>query len=96
MADRDNDYGNNDYQDRGFLNWLDWLTMTLVIIGALNWGLMGLSGFLNNDANEWNVVNMLFGSVPGIEWLIYSIIGLAGLYQIYFGYKLTRDGRRRS
>jgi len=92
MADRDDNYRD----DNRHTNWLDWLTMTLVIIGALNWGLMGLSGFLNGDASEWNVVNVLFGSVPGIEWLIYSIVGLAGLYQIYFGYKLTRTGRSRS
>lgn len=90
MADRDT-HGDGDYT-----NWLDWLTLTLVIIGALNWGLMGLSGFLQGDANEWNVVNMLFGAFPSIEWLIYTLVGLAGLYQIYFGYKVTqnRNGRR--
>lgn len=74
-------------------NWLDWLTMTLVIIGALNWGLMGLAGFVAGDTSQWNVVNMLFGNFPSIEWLIYLIIGLAGLYQVYFGYKLTRNNR---
>lgn len=71
------------------VNWLDWLAMVLVIAGALNWGLMGLAGYIVEDANAWNVVNILFGTVPSIEWLIYLLIGLAGLYEIYFGYKLS-------
>lgn len=76
---------------------IDWLSLVLVIVGAINWGLVGLGMFL--EAN-WNVVNLVFGSIPVLEALIYVIVGLAGLYELYFGYQLyaareaeTRRGR---
>lgn len=43
----------------------------LVIVGAINWGLMG---FFN-----LNLVNMLFGSMAGLEKVVYILIGLSGL-----------------
>lgn len=55
---------------------LDIVVLTLVIIGAINWGLIG---FLN-----FNLVDTLFG---GIDWLtrtIYAIVGVAGIYSIMF------------
>lgn len=67
------------------VNWLDWLGMALVIIGALNWGLVGVGGFANANAN---VVNLLFGSIPALENLIYLVVGFAGLYGIYLAYQL--------
>lgn len=45
--------------------------MTLVWIGALNWGLVGAFNF--------NVENVLFGGTPTIERLVYVIIGLSAL-----------------
>lgn len=67
-------------------NWsaLDWLAMALVIVGALNWGLVGLGMFLES---ELNLVNMIFGFAPVLEALIYVIVGLAGLYLIWFAMK---------
>lgn len=53
------------------------LTMTLMIIGAINWGLVGLGGFLGSDLN---VVNMLLGAWPKVEWVVYILVGLSGLY----------------
>jgi uncharacterized membrane protein YuzA (DUF378 family) len=58
------------------LNWIDWTAFVLVIIGALNWLLVGLFGF--------NLVNALFGAAPTLEALIYILVGLAGLWLIYF------------
>lgn len=49
----------------------------LVVIGALNWGLMGL-GWLAGGSN-WNVVNWIFGSWPTLEAIIYIIVGIAGI-----------------
>lgn len=66
---------------------LDWTALALVIIGALNWGLVGLGMFLET---ELNVVNILFGFSPLLEALIYLIIGLAGLYMIRTAYKARR------
>ena len=71
------------------VNRLDWAAMAVVTVGALIQGLIGVSGFLNNDPGAWKIVNILFGSVPEAEYAIYSLIGLAGLYLVYFGYKVA-------
>lgn len=51
------------------------LLAVFVVIGALNWGLIG---FFN-----WNLVDAIFGGGPeahsGISRLIYALVGLAGL-----------------
>lgn len=73
------------------VSWLDWLTLALVIIGALNWGLVGLGFFV--DAN-WNLVNLIFGSLPTVEAAIYLLVGLAGLYELYVAYQLYSAARR--
>jgi len=54
----------------------------LVVIGAVNWGLVGLGGFLKTDLN---VVNLLLGSIAGgmVAWGVYILVGLAGLAQGY-------------
>ncbi len=54
--------------------------LVLVIIGALNWGLVGLGGFLGRDLN---VVHMLLGTWPVVEWLVYILVGLAGIMKIF-------------
>ncbi len=66
-------------------SFLDWASLALVIVGAINWGLVGLGTFL--DAN-WNLVNLLLGGFPTLEALVYVIVGLAGVYELYFAYQL--------
>lgn len=66
-------------------NFLDWASLALVIVGAVNWGLVGLGNFV--DAN-WNLVNLLLGGFPTVEALVYVLVGLAGLYELYFAYQL--------
>lgn len=51
---------------------LHMVTFTLVIIGAVNWGLMGL---LNT-----NLVSTLLGSLPGAEQVVYILVGVSGVY----------------
>lgn len=46
----------------------------LVVIGALNWGLVGIF--------DWNLVEALFGSVSWLERLIYILVGIAGLIML--------------
>ncbi len=70
------------------VNWLDWTSLALVIIGALNWGLVGLGMVLTGDPAAWNLVNLIFGSVEWLEALIYLLVGLAGVYELYFAWKL--------
>ncbi|MFB6292320.1 MAG: DUF378 domain-containing protein [Candidatus Nanohaloarchaea archaeon] len=67
---------------------LDLASLVLVIVGALNWGLVGLGGFAGS---ELNLVNIVLGSVPAAENLVYLLVGLAGLYQVYFGYQLYEE-----
>ena len=55
---------------------LNFIALTLVIIGALNWGLIG---FFNV-----NVVNMLFGGWEWLERIIYALVGVAGIYSFTF------------
>lgn len=52
----------------------------LVIIGGLNWGLVGIGGFLGR---ELNVVNMILGSWPQVEWIVYILVGLSALVKIF-------------
>ena len=51
---------------------------TLVIVGGLNWGLVGVSMLLNNGSN-WNLVNLLLGSFPVVEAIVYVLVGLAAV-----------------
>ncbi|HXK38596.1 MAG TPA: DUF378 domain-containing protein [Candidatus Paceibacterota bacterium] len=51
----------------------------LLIVGGLNWGLTGLGGFLGGN---WNVVNLILGSWPAVEWLVYILVGVAAVYEV--------------
>ena len=54
----------------------------LVVVGALNWGLVGL-GWLMGGA-DWNVVHMLLGPLgTTVEGVVYVLVGLAGLWLLY-------------
>lgn len=53
---------------------LDYTVLTIVIIGAINWGLIG---FFRLD-----LVAFLFGEMSLISRIIYAIVGVAGLYLI--------------
>lgn len=55
---------------------MHYIAFILVIIGGLNWGLIGLGGFVGAD---WNVVGMILGSWPTVEWLVYVLVGLSAL-----------------
>ncbi|MBI4598943.1 DUF378 domain-containing protein [Candidatus Uhrbacteria bacterium] len=46
----------------------------LVIIGGLNWGLVGLF--------KWNLVNAIFGSVSWLESLIYILVGVSAIIMV--------------
>lgn len=63
---------------------LDAIVLTLVIIGAINWGLIGFFNF--------NLVDTLFGSVAWLTRTIYAIVGIAGVYSIvFYGREKQRD-----
>ncbi|MCI8567248.1 MAG: DUF378 domain-containing protein [Lachnospiraceae bacterium] len=53
---------------------LDYFILALVIIGAVNWGLVGFFRF--------NLVTFLFGEMTTISRIVYAVVGIAGLYVI--------------
>ena len=61
------------------MNYLHSISWILIIVGALNWGLVGLGGFVGSD---WNVVSMILGSWPQVEWLVYVLVGLSAGYEL--------------
>ncbi|KKP86020.1 hypothetical protein A3B84_01590 [Candidatus Nomurabacteria bacterium RIFCSPHIGHO2_02_FULL_35_13] len=65
-----------------------WITKVLVIIGGVNWGLVGL-GMLLGSVSNWNVVNIVLGSVPVVEGIVYVLVGLAAVMKI-FGCKCSK------
>jgi uncharacterized protein len=54
------------------MKWLHIVAFALLVVGGLNWGLIGLLNF--------NLVNALFGSVPALETLVYVLVGAAAVY----------------
>ena len=62
------------------MNALKMLAIWLLIIGGLNWLLIGLGGFAGSD---WNVVHMILGSMPHVEWIVYILVGLAAVYKLW-------------
>lgn len=58
------------------------ITGILALVGALNWGLVGLGNFLNTNLN---LVNLLLGTWPQVEWVVYLLVGVSAIvYAIPF------------
>lgn len=76
-------FGNNNdiEKERRFImrtNGLDYTILTIVIIGAINWGLIGFFGF--------DLINVIFGNMTLLSRIIYAIVGLSGFYALtYYG-----------
>ncbi len=56
------------------MKWVDMLSLWLLVIGGLNWGILGITG------NTTNVVWMIFGTWPMLVNLIYILVGLSAVY----------------
>lgn len=54
------------------MKWLDNISLTLVIIGALNWLLIGVFRF--------DLVAFLFGNMTLLSRIVYILVGICGLY----------------
>lgn len=59
---------------------LAWFSKLLLVIGGVNWGLVGLAMLFGAEGANWNVVNLLLGSWPVVEGIVYLLVGLAGLH----------------
>ena len=54
---------------------LDWIAHILVLIGGINWGLVGVA--------DLNLVEMIFGAGNMITDIIYILVEIAALYKLF-------------
>ena len=54
------------------LNAFDWTAIVLVVVGALNWGLVGIFKF--------DLVAVLFGDMTALSRIVYALVGVAAIY----------------
>ena len=62
---------------------IDYIALILVIIGAINWGLIGFLGF--------DLVRVIFGDMTSVSRIIYAVIGICGLYALSFFGRLRNE-----
>jgi hypothetical protein len=53
---------------------LNWITVILVIVGGLNWGLVAMG---------YNLVESLVGGIAGAPALVYGLVGLSAIYLLF-------------
>ena len=63
------------------LSTIDIIALILVIVGGINWGLV---------AFNYNLVSAILGSIPGVEAVIYVLVGLSAIYLAIISPKLQR------
>ncbi len=61
---------------------IDYAALTIAIIGAVNWGLIGLFRF--------DLVAFLFGDMSWLSRIVYALVGICGLYLITFYLNMNR------
>lgn len=54
------------------LNSIEWLVLVLVIVGGLNWGLVGLLNF--------DLVSAIFGKMSPVSRIVYTLVGVSAVY----------------
>lgn len=62
---------------------IDWIAMVLLIVGGLNWGLVGLFQF--------DLVAAIFGEMSLLSRIVYIAVGLSALWSLYTAAKLSRS-----
>ena len=65
------------------MNTLDYIALILVVIGAINWGLIGFF--------EFDLVRAIFGDMTLVSRIVYALVGLAGLYSLSFFGRLENE-----
>ncbi len=71
--------------DRSSTHWnvIDWLAMVLMVIGSINWGLVGTM--------DLDLVATLLGDMSVASRAVYALVGLAGLYGLVVLVKMGRS-----
>lgn len=49
-----------------------WIALILLIVGGLNWGLIGIF--------QWDLVATIFGNMSAISRVVYTLVGLSAVY----------------
>ncbi len=62
---------------------LDYIALILVVIGAINWGLIGFFDF--------DLVRAIFGDMTLVSRIIYALVGVSGLYALSFFGRLRNE-----
>ena len=57
-------------------NTVDWIALVLLVVGGLNWGLVGLFKF--------DLVEAILGAIPVLRDIVYILVGIAAIYTIYY------------
>lgn len=65
------------------LNVFDWLAVVLVIVGGLNWGLVGIFSF--------DLVASIFGDMSALSRIVYALVGLGAVYLAAISMKLAKQ-----
>lgn len=63
------------------MNTVDWIAYVLVVIGALNWGLVAIDASWDLVAIIGNATSMMIATI------LYALVGLSGLWMIYKAFK---------
>lgn len=64
--------------------WIDYAALTLVIVGAVNWGLIGIF--------RLDLVALIFGNMTWLSRIIYTLVGISGLYLLSLYGRITELG----
>lgn len=54
------------------LNVIDWIALVLIVVGGLNWGLVGIFNF--------DLVATIFGAMSILSRIVYGLVGLSAIY----------------
>lgn len=56
---------------------IDWIALLLIVIGAINWGLVGFF--------QYDLVGSIFGGTSSLaSRIVYAVVGIAGIYGLTF------------
>lgn len=64
------------------LSTIDWIALVLVLVGGLNWGLVGLLNF--------NLVSAIFGDMTFLSRTVFAVVGLSTIYVLMIAAKLGK------
>ncbi len=66
------------------MNILNWIAVILVIVGGLNWGLVGILNF--------DLVGAILGDMSAVSRVVYALVGVSAVYMIFM---LPKMGKKQ-